>query len=155
VRDTLEPALERVLREHLHDAPVRRQLAPVGIDRQVVREPGLLARLVDGVELVRGGFVRAEDAEVVGVELEDVAQELAELAGVLDLRGAGLLHGHCVVAEVRQAQRAAQLAAVGVRVGAHAAAAPRCQRPELLDEPAVGVEQAPPAGSSSSTSRGA
>ena len=137
----LEPALERVLGEHFHDPAVRREFAAVGVHRQVVGEPGLLARLVDGIELVRGRLVRAEHAEVVGVELEDVAQELAELARVLDLGHAGLLHRHGVVAEIGHAQRTAQPAAVRVRVRAHAARTLRRQCLELLDQPAVCIEQ--------------
>jgi hypothetical protein len=137
----LEPALERVLGEHLHDAPVGSELAAVRVHRQVAGEPGLLARLVHGIELVGGGLVRAEHAEVAGVELQDVAQELAEPARVPGLERAGLLHRDRVVAEVGQAQRAAQLAAVRVRVGAHAPPALRCERAEFLDEPPIRVEQ--------------
>ena len=81
------------------------ELAAVGVHRQVVGEPGLLARLVDGVELVRRRLVRAEDAEVVGVALQDVAQELAEPARVLGFAAPGFLTAHRVVAEVGQPQR--------------------------------------------------
>ena len=59
----LEPAEQRVLGQHLHHAAVARQLAAVGVLRQEVRHPGLLAHLVDGLEPVGGGLVRAEHAE--------------------------------------------------------------------------------------------
>ena len=74
----LEPAEQRVLGEHLHHAAVARQLAAVGVLRQQVGHPGLLARLVDRLQPVRGGLVRAEDAEARHVVAHDVAQELAE-----------------------------------------------------------------------------
>ena len=59
----LEPAEQGVLGQHLHDAAIARELAAVGVLRQQVGHPGLLAHLVDGLEPVRGGLVRAEDAE--------------------------------------------------------------------------------------------
>ena len=124
-----EPAFERVLAEHLHHAAVGRQLAAVGVFGQIVRQPEFLARFVDGVEPVGRVLVGAEDAKVVHVLPHDIAQEspsgrvfsAAVLPGLFDLDG--------VVAEVGQAQRLAQQAAVGVRIGAHAPRRPLGQAP--------------------------
>jgi hypothetical protein len=87
----LEPALERVLGEHLEHAAVGRQLAAVGVLGQVLLEPELLGRLVERVELVRAVLVRPEHAEALHVLAHDVAQEAAQRARVLGvgLAGAG------------------------------------------------------------------
>ena len=99
----LQPAEQRVLREHLHDAPVARELAAVGVLGQHVRHPGLLARFVDGLQPVGRGLVRAEDAEAGRVVLHDVAQELAERLGVLVHRRAAGRHLDRVVRGSRAA----------------------------------------------------
>ena len=78
-----EPADQRVLGEHLHHPPVARQLAAVGILRQQVGHPDLLAHLVDRLQAVGGGLVGAEHAEAGHVVAHHVAQELAERLGVL------------------------------------------------------------------------
>ena len=70
-----KPAFQRVLREHLQDPAVGRQLAAVGVFGQVIGQPQLLAHLVDGIELVGRVLVGAEDAEVCHVLPHDVAQE--------------------------------------------------------------------------------
>ena len=126
-----EPAHQRVLGEHLHHPAVARQLAAVRILGQQVGHPGLLAHLVDRLQAVGGGLVRAEDAEVRHVVAHHVAQEFAQRPGVLVQHLAGLRHVHRVVAEVRQLQLLAQQAAVGVRIGAHAPPPGGRQRPEL------------------------
>ena len=64
-----EPAFEGVLGEHLHDAAVGGELGAVGVLGEDVGQPGLVGGLVDAVELVGGGFVGAEDAEVGHVAL--------------------------------------------------------------------------------------
>ena len=116
----LQPAEQRVLREHLHDPPIARELAAVGILRQHVRHPGFLARFVDGLQPVRRRLVRAEDAEVGRVVLHDIAKVLAERFGVLVHRRAPGGHVDGVLAEVGQLEVFAQQPAVGMRVGAHA-----------------------------------
>ena len=96
-----------------------------------------------GVQAVGRGFVGSEDAEIVGsvVELDDVAQHVAEHARRLgDLApGFGTVDG--VGAEIRQVQVLQQQAAVGVRIRAHAARALGRQFGEFGDEGAVVVEQ--------------
>ena len=118
-----EHAFHGVLAEHLHDAAVGREFAAVEVFLEIFLDPELLADLVDGVELVGGVLVRAEDAEVVHVGLHDVAQINAEGTGVFGLERAGLLELHAVVAEIGQAKGALDASAVGVEVGAHAAVA--------------------------------
>jgi len=49
----LQPSEQRVLGEHLHDAPVAGKLAAVGVFRQQVGHPGLLARAIDRLQSVR------------------------------------------------------------------------------------------------------
>ena len=86
----LEPALAQVLGEHLHDAALAR-LVLVG--RQQLALELALGRLEYGRQAVRIGLVRAEQAEVVGVALDHVAQELAEHARsprAIDLPGSTL-----------------------------------------------------------------
>src|SRR5260370_33464496 len=60
---TFEPALERVLAEHLHDTPGDVKLAAVGVFLLVFGKPGLLRSSVDCGEPVGGRLIRAEDAE--------------------------------------------------------------------------------------------
>ena len=75
----------------------------------------LFGRLEHGGQAVGGGLVGAEDPEValLGVELDHVAEELAQGAGVLVHDVARLGHVDRVVAEVGQPQVAEQDAAVG------------------------------------------
>ena len=61
---TLEPALDGVLAEHLHDPPVWGELTAVRVLGKILPQPDLLADFVDRRELVRLRLVRAEDAEV-------------------------------------------------------------------------------------------
>ena len=136
-----QPAEQRVLGQHLHDASIARELAAVGVLRQHVGQPGFLAGLVDGLEPVRGGLVRSEDAEARHVVLHHIAQVLAEGLGVLVHRRAAGRDVDGVLANVRKPEVLAQQPAVGVRVGAHAPVALRRQGLELGDEPAVRVEQ--------------
>ncbi len=137
----LLPADEGVLGEHLHHPAVARQLATVRVFRQQVGHPDLLAHLVDRLQPIGGRLVGPEHAEVGHVVAHHVAQELAQRLGVLVQHLARLLHLDRIVAEVRQLQVPAQQAAVGVRVGAHAAAARGGERTQLRHQPAVGVEQ--------------
>ena len=80
-----------------------------------VAEPLLVRRLEHGGQAVGGGLVGAEDPEVapLGVELDHVAEELAQGAGILVHDVARLGHVDRVVAEVGQPQVAEQDAAVG------------------------------------------
>ncbi|OIQ69769.1 hypothetical protein GALL_486260 [mine drainage metagenome] len=98
-----QPAFQRVLGQHFHHASIGRQLATVGIFRQGVRQPGLLADFIDVVQLVGAVLVGPEHAEVVHVEPHDVAQEAAQRAGIFGQRGARTDHGNCVVTAVRHA----------------------------------------------------
>ena len=77
----------------------------------------------------------------VQVELHHVAEEPAHDPGRFRRDGAGRLHLHGIVAEIRQAQVPEEQAAVGVRIGAHAAGAAGGQVGQLGLEPAVIVEQ--------------
>ena len=48
----LQPALQRVFGQQLHNAAIRSQFAAIVISRRPVGHPGLLAGLVDGMQLV-------------------------------------------------------------------------------------------------------
>ena len=137
----LVPALQGVLGEHLQDAPIRGQLATIGVLRQIVREPQLLADLIDGVELVRRILVRAEDAEVAHVLAHDLAQHGTQGLGVHGADPTGLVHGAGKGPVVGHAQGTAQLATVGVGVGAHAHPAFGGHGAQFGLELAGGVEQ--------------
>ena len=96
-----EPALERVLAEHLHDPAVGCQFAAILVFGKILGKPGLLGHLIQRGQPVGGVLVRAEDAEIVRVVAGDVAQELAQQLGRPDLDRAWLLRRDGIVAEVR------------------------------------------------------
>ena len=136
----LEPALAKVLAQHLHHAAVGREVL---VARPHLRGRGSPGHLEQGREPVRGGLVRPHHAEVAlpFAGAHDLAQE-----GASDARGFGVgrarrRHGHRVRAKGRQRQVLQQQPAVGVRIGAHAAIAPGCDRGDLGVERAVGVEK--------------
>ena len=82
-----EHALERMLAEHLDDASIRCQFAAVGIFGEVFVNPDFLAHLVNVLQLVGGVFVRTEDAEVLHVQLHDVAQKCAQRTRIFRFHG--------------------------------------------------------------------
>ena len=134
----LEPALALVLREHLHDPPVRREVV-VAVDD--LGHPRPVGDLEDGAEPVGRGLVRPEHPEVVGVRGHDVAEVRAEDA--CGLRGAATRRGDVdrVVAEVGQLEVAQELAAVRDGVRAHPPRAGGRQGRELREEAPLVVEQ--------------
>lgn len=67
----LEPALERVLRQHLGDAAADVRRERVGLE-------AARRRVKDAVELVRRELVGREDAELLRVALDDVGHVLAD-----------------------------------------------------------------------------
>ena len=114
----LEPPLAEVLAQHFHD-PARRGDVVVG--GQDLAVEGAVRDLEHGAQPVGGGLVRAEEAERLLVSRDHVPQEKhAKDARGLGARRAGPLHGHGIVAEVRQREVTEEQATVGVRIGAHA-----------------------------------
>ena len=111
------------------------------VDRLRLRDPRAIRDREDVAEPVRRRLVRAEEAEVVAVAGDDVAEEPAEHARRLAERRRRLLHLDRVVAEVGQDEVAQQQAAVRVRVGAHPAIAGRGLRGQLRQQPAFVVEE--------------
>ena len=144
-----------MLGEHLHHASVARELAAVVILGQQVGHPGLLRHLIQRLQAVRRGFVRPEHAEVRHVVAHDVAQERAERLRVLVPDRAGRGNLHRIVAKVRHLQILAQQAAVGVRIGAHAARALRRRARAAPRSSGRSCRTAPPACSSSARFRAA
>ena len=137
-----EPALALVLAEHLHDSPVRGQVVVIWLR---LRVPGAIGDLQDVLPPVRIVLVRAEQPEIVRlhVHLHHVAKEIAHHAG--GLCGDRSRRGHLdrIVTKIRQPKIPEHQTTVGVRVGAHATAATRCEFGELRTEPATLVKQLP------------
>ena len=86
---SFEPAFAQMLAQHLHDAAVD---AEIDVDIFDLGHPFLAGDLVDGVQPVRRGLVRAEQPEILFVEIElhHVAQKLSENARRFRLDAAGL-----------------------------------------------------------------
>ena len=134
----LEPALAQVLREHLGDPA---DLGDALVGRHQVAEELPVRRLEHGLEAVGRGLVRGHHPEVVRVHPDHVAQPRPQHGDGADGAGAGLGDVHRVIGELGQPQVAQQLAAVGVRGGAHPLRAVRVERAQLGDQPALAVEQ--------------
>ena len=75
------------------------------------------------------------------IALHHVPQELAQRTGVFRQGGSRLVDVESVFAKIGQPQCLLQDAAIGVRIGAHAARAGRRQRFQFGDQGAVGIEQ--------------
>ena len=113
----------------------------VDVRAEEVRVPLLVGDVEHRLQTVRRGLVGTEDAEVVGVQPDDVGEPLAEHARRLGDRRPGGDDVDGVVAEVGQAQVLEQQPAVGVRVGAHPQLALGRERGDVRVERAVLVEQ--------------
>ena len=121
-------SLNRVFAQNFNYASVRCQLSAVRVLGKIFLNPELLAHLINVIQLIGGGFIRPENPEIRHIQLHDVAQERAQRAGIFCLHDPGLLEFQRVLAEVRQPERPlqaaasfAQQAAIGMRIGAHAA----------------------------------
>src|SRR6266436_1566790 len=92
---------------------------------------------------IRVRLVRAEESEVgrLGIPLENVAKELAELPSGLVTLCSWCLHLERIIGEGRQVQRHLNPATIGMRVVAHAALAFRSELGILGAEAAVLVEE--------------
>ena len=134
----LQPALAQVLRQHLGDAA---DLGDALVDRRRLAEELPVRGLEHRLQAVRRGLVRGHHPEVVRVHPDHVAQPRAEHRGGADRARAGLGDVDGVVREVGQPQVAQQLAAVGVRGGAHPLRALGGERAQRRDQPALAVEQ--------------
>ena len=100
------------------------EIAAVGVLGEILAHPDFLGNLVDRVQLVGLGFVGPEDAEVVQRFAASLPRRKLPRVGTLPARvppGDIDLDGE--VAEVGQVEGPAQQAAVGHRIGAHAAVA--------------------------------
>ena len=134
----LEPALAQVLGQDLHHAPGVGEVLVGRGDRHV---PDAVGHLEHVAQTVGGGLVRAEQAKRLRVAGDDVAHEPAEDPRRLGLGLAGGRHRDRVGAEVRQRQLPQQLAAVGVRVGAHPLGPVRRERGQVRHECPMRVEE--------------
>ena len=138
---SFEPALALVFAEH------RVQNLSGGREELVIFDcagvPLTVGHFKNRSEEVRERLIRTEDAEValILVQLDHIAQELAQYQRILAVNGAGRRYAHRVVVEVRHAQVAQQNAAIGVRVGAHPPVALRRQLGQFRHQPAVLIEQ--------------
>ncbi len=134
----LQPALAQVLAEHLHHPAVGGEVL---VGRQPLGHPRPVGDLEHRRQPVGVGLVGSEQPEVDRVGGDDVTQEPAEHPGRLGGGGGRRLDLGRVVAEVGQHQRLEQLAAVGVRVGAHPARPLWHQGVDLPGRGAVPVEE--------------
>ena len=134
-------AFHGVLAEHFDNASVSRQFAAILVFGEVFGDPEFLGCLVDRLQFVRGGFVRAEHAEVSHVRLHHVAQEVPQGRDILGFDASGLIHLQGVIAEVRQTQRLLEDSAIGMRVGAHAAVPGGREFLEFRNQLAILVKQ--------------
>ena len=80
---TLEPAFALMLAQHLHHAAIG---GDVVVASENFRRRATIRDLEHRAPAVRGGFVRAEDAEVMAVLFHNVADELTLDAGGFALR---------------------------------------------------------------------
>jgi hypothetical protein len=64
---TFKHALDGMLTEHLYHSAVRCQLATIGVFREIVSNPELLANRIDVIQFVGSVFVGTEDAKVVHI----------------------------------------------------------------------------------------
>ena len=136
----LQPTFALVLAEHLHDAAAGREEF---IIRHRLGFPLPIGDLEDGFQPIGDRLVGTEDPEVprILVQLDHVAKERAQHVHIAGLDGGGRGHVHGVVAEVRHAQFAQQLPAVGVGIGTHPSVALRRQFGQFGQEPAALVEE--------------
>ena len=135
-----EPTLALVLAQHFHHPTVGCELVVV---IEPLRHPGAIGDFEHVLPAVRIILVRTEQTEVLAVEilLHHVAEKLAHDARGLGAGRAGFLDFDRVLAEIRQAQSAQEQAAVGVRIGAHAACAFRRKLGEFGFQATAPVEQ--------------
>ena len=140
----LEQALALVLGELLDDVAHGREVLVVGgVIVGALAEPLLVGHLVGRLQTVGRGLVRAEDAEGVAVAVDELGGVLAQDARGLDGAEAVALlgHRHLVLAGVGERELVADLAAVGVGVGADAQLALRHPVVDLGTDGAVLVEE--------------
>ena len=127
----LEPALAEVLREDLHDPAARARAGRRAASVSAFQVLSVTSRTASSrFDAVSSGPNKRKVSQVRPI---DVAQELPRTrVASAEERRAHRPDG--VVAEVRQREVAEQEAAVGVRVGAHAAAPAGASSRELGDE---------------------
>ena len=138
----LQEALAEVLGEHgVHDPAIGVQIF-VHIGNLGIQEAAA-GDVKHRLQPVGGGFIRRENAEVPGVQvqLHHVPDVGAENIHILRLHRAGSLHVHSIVPEIRGAEIPQQQAAVGVGIGAHAPGAGGGEGGDQLNRRAVLVEQ--------------
>jgi hypothetical protein len=136
-----EPTLHGVLRQHLHDSALRAEVSAIFILWQVSVHPDLLSSLVNLAELVALSLIRAHDAERLLVVADDRVEELGKLAHAGPHGDTRLVDLHGKVAEVLQAERAAEESTVGDGVLGHALALGWRELPQLWDELAFLAEE--------------
>ena len=136
-----EPALHGVLRQHFHDSALRTEVAAILVLWQVSVHPDLLSSLVDLAELVALRLIRAHDTERLLVVADDSVEELGKLAHAWSHGDTRLVDLHGKVAEVLQAERAAEESTVRDGVLGHPLALCRRELPQLWDELTFLAEQ--------------
>ena len=134
----LQPALAQVFAEHLHHPARPGEVLIEAVDPVL---PDLVRDLVDVLQAVGGGLVRAEQPERLRVQADHVPQPGAEGDHRADAFDTGLGNVDGVPGVVRKCQRAQQQPAVGMRRGAHPELAVRGVFGDLRVQAAVFIEK--------------
>ncbi len=108
----LKPALTLMLTENFHHPAITRQLLIV---RLCSFQPGTAGHVEDRRQAVRGSFIRAKQAEIIAVALEQHAEIAAQMLSGLRHLGAWLADIAGKLREFRRIQLTAQQAAIGIR----------------------------------------
>ena len=130
-----------VLAEHLHHPATAGQLTAIGIFREQLFHPHLLALLIDRLQAVGGGFIGAEHPQRIRIPLDQIPQQGPKGGSVLRLTLTRLLHHHRIGLRGRKAQPSPQQAAIGVGAGAHPQGSLGREGPQLRHQAAVGIKQ--------------
>src|SRR5262249_38330007 len=120
---TLEPTFHGMFTEHLHDPAVGSQFSAVGVFREILAKPSLLADFVERLQLVGLCLVRAENPEVMHILAHNFAKEVAESWYVSGQCGPRFLYLNSRVTEIGHHKGFADQPAVRNRIGGHASVA--------------------------------
>ena len=135
---TLQPPLAQVLRQHLHDPAIGRQVVVAGLSRRSQVRSVASKTACSRLEAVSSGPMTRKES---GLSVRMSRTRVAENAGRLARRTAGLVDRHGVGAEVPDLRSRSTSPPFVTRVGAHPPVAPRRQPAQILDQSAVVVEE--------------
>jgi hypothetical protein len=137
---TFEPTLALVLTQHRIEYPSGGRKKFVILDSSGVPLP--VGHFENRAQEIGNCLIRTEDAEIalILIQLGHVSQEVAKNERILAVDRAWREHVDRMGAEIRHTQIPQKNAAVGVRIGAHAAVTLRRQFGQFRHQPAIFVE---------------